>query len=332
MGAACILRVSKQFSLAKAELYGDHASAMKILSCHNPMQCLQLGKQVVGFRQNPTVWYNQAKKIVQNITFSKFQATHLKFDLLATEESFLAESTLGDYWGIGLSHKSPNLCDPSRWTGRNVFGGILMATRQSLKHKSQNLFKPTPVSPREGDILLVGDSNVGRLKQYCSSKNSSSSNTLPTNLHYLSLSGHPIEGILNWVQYQICHKRPLPQKLIIQCGTVNVLRRQPLNVIAASLTFLLNFLKIHAPSMQVSFVSIPFLSNYHANQFIRQFNSTAKIICGLFGTVFINTYSAFSQNGRFLASSLQKDGIHLSADGCHRCAKIIKDHACPSSN
>ena len=40
---------------AKADLYGDQASAMKILSCHNPMQCLQLGKQVVGFRQNPSI-------------------------------------------------------------------------------------------------------------------------------------------------------------------------------------------------------------------------------------------------------------------------------------
>ena len=160
-----------------------------------------------------------------------------------------------------------------------------MGIRESLQHKSKPSFTPTPVSPKKGDVLFIGDSNVGKIKQYCSSKNHNQTQ-MPTNLHYLPLSGHPIEGILNWVQYQISHNRPLPQKLIIQSGTVNVLRRQPLNVIAASLTFLLNFLKIHAPTMHVSFVSIPFLSNFRANQFIRQFNATAKIICGLFGTAF----------------------------------------------
>ena len=74
---------------AKAELYGDQASAMKILSCHNPIQCLQLGKQVVGFRQNPSLWYSQANKILQNISFSKFQSPHLKLILLATENCYL---------------------------------------------------------------------------------------------------------------------------------------------------------------------------------------------------------------------------------------------------
>ena len=120
---------------AKAELYGDQPSAMKILSCHNPLQCLHLGKSVVGFKSNPSLWYNNAKKIIQKITFSKFQIPHLKIALLATEDRYLAESTLGDYWGIGLSHKSPDLENPKKWTGRNGFGEILMSTRETLQKK-----------------------------------------------------------------------------------------------------------------------------------------------------------------------------------------------------
>ena len=55
-------------------------------------------------------------------------------------------------------------------------------------------------------------------------------------------------------------------------------------------------------------------------------NNTAQIICNLFGVGFINTYSVFSKTGYFSAGSLQKDGIHLSPDGCRDCLAILKDH------
>lgn len=284
------------------------------------MQCLQLGKSVVGFKQNQALWYNNAKKIIQKITFSKFQSPPLKLVLLATEGAYLAESTLGDYWGIGLSHKSPVLQDHTKWTGRNHFGQILMATRELLAKSSKTIYAPPAVTLQKGDILFAGDSNVGYIKKYANKSHTHS------NIKYLPLPGHPIEGILNWAQFQILHKKQLPQKLILQCGTVNVLRYNSPLTIFASLTYLLKFLKFHAPTMQISFVSIPLTSRFNANQVIRRINGTAQIICSLFGVSFINTYPVFSKNNVFRASSLQKDGIHLSEDGCQGCLAILKDH------
>lgn len=39
---------------AKADLYGDDATLMRVRATNDPMQCLQLGKQVIGFKQGPS--------------------------------------------------------------------------------------------------------------------------------------------------------------------------------------------------------------------------------------------------------------------------------------
>ena len=195
-----------------------------------------------------------------------------------------------------------------------------MLVRDSLRSSSKTIYTPPAVTLQKGDILfVVGDSNVGHIQKYCA-KN------YQTSVKFLPLSGHLIQGILNWAQHQVQHNKKFPQKLILQCGTVNILNYHSPLSISSSLTFLLIFFKFHAPTMQIAFVSLPLTSRFNANQIIKSINNTFKIICGIFGVSFVNTYPVFSGNGRFNTSSLQKDGIHLSEGGCEKCVTILKDH------
>ena len=51
---------------------------------------------------------------------------------MATGDTTIGEASPSDStWGIGLSLKDPTAKDPTKWTGKNLLGKILMSVRNS---------------------------------------------------------------------------------------------------------------------------------------------------------------------------------------------------------
>lgn len=77
-------------------------------------------------------WFETAHRVEG--LFGKFsQNEELKKELLATEDSLLAECAVQDkIWGIGLSMKDDRRFDTKEWQGQNLLGFSLMYVRTAL--------------------------------------------------------------------------------------------------------------------------------------------------------------------------------------------------------
>ncbi|MEU4694200.1 NADAR family protein [Actinoplanes sp. NPDC023714] len=116
----------------KARLFGDDASAAKILAARHPAQAKQLGRGVRGFTED--VWQRERFAIVTEASVAKFGADPaLREYLLGTRNRVLVEaSPLDRVWGIGLAADDPRAQDPNRWRGLNLLGFALMRARETL--------------------------------------------------------------------------------------------------------------------------------------------------------------------------------------------------------
>lgn len=117
----------------KAVLFGDGATAAKILTVSHPHEAKSLGRQVVGFDQR--VWDEHRWDIVVAGNLAKFsQNPELRRFLVNTGERVLVEASPVDrIWGIGLAADHPNATDPERWPGLNLLGFVLMQVRAILR-------------------------------------------------------------------------------------------------------------------------------------------------------------------------------------------------------
>ncbi|GAB3862291.1 NADAR family protein [Dactylosporangium cerinum] len=117
---------------SKAELFGDTATAAKILAAGHPGEVKALGREVRGFDE--TIWKRERFGIVVAGSEAKFgQRDDLREFLVGTGDRILVEaSPLDRIWGIGLSAQDASADEPALWRGLNLLGFALMRARTTL--------------------------------------------------------------------------------------------------------------------------------------------------------------------------------------------------------
>ncbi|MFI6262488.1 NADAR family protein [Micromonospora sp. NPDC051006] len=117
----------------KAILFGDEATAARILTVVHPHAAKTLGRQITGFDEQ--VWEQHRYDVVVAGNLAKFgQHRELRGYLFDTGERVLVEaSPLDRVWGIGLAVDHPDAVDPARWRGLNLLGFALMQTHAMLR-------------------------------------------------------------------------------------------------------------------------------------------------------------------------------------------------------
>jgi ribA/ribD-fused uncharacterized protein len=116
----------------KAMLFGDAATAERVLAAAEPKQAKALGREVRDFDQRR--WEEHRLDIVVAGNTAKFgQHENLRQFLVGTGDQVLVEaSPLDRVWGIGLSADDPRATDPDQWQGLNLLGEALMKVRAAL--------------------------------------------------------------------------------------------------------------------------------------------------------------------------------------------------------
>jgi ribA/ribD-fused uncharacterized protein len=117
---------------SKAMLFGDAATAARVLTAGHPNDAKTLGRGVRGFDE--TVWKRERFAIVVNGSVAKFgQHEDLRAYLLGTGDRILVEASPVDrIWGIGLAAQDASADEPALWRGLNLLGFALMRARTIL--------------------------------------------------------------------------------------------------------------------------------------------------------------------------------------------------------
>lgn len=123
----------------KALLFGDQASAERILAAPSPGAAKALGRGVRGFVE--AVWDEMRLEIVAAGNEAKFgQNPELRVFLIGTKDRILVEASPTDrIWGIGLAEDDPRAENPLSWKGLNLLGFALMIARSRLAGAERSL-------------------------------------------------------------------------------------------------------------------------------------------------------------------------------------------------
>lgn len=114
----------------KAFVFGDFASAKKIMKETSPREQKKLGRKVQPFDQD--VWEATALKFFPFVLAAKFsQVPGYKEILLNTGTKTIVEASPMDHvWGIKMGVNHPDLLDESKWQGKNLLGKCLEIARE----------------------------------------------------------------------------------------------------------------------------------------------------------------------------------------------------------
>ena len=117
---------------AKARLFGDGATAARILEAPSPKEAKALGRGVAGFEEH--AWAAARFEVVVAANLAKFSRhPDLRALLLGTGHRVLVEASPVDrVWGIGLAADDARARQPELWPGQNLLGFALMAVRARL--------------------------------------------------------------------------------------------------------------------------------------------------------------------------------------------------------
>jgi ribA/ribD-fused uncharacterized protein len=117
----------------KAMLFGDEATAARVLTVDHPGEAKKLGRLVRDFDES--TWDDARFDIVVTANLAKFdQHDDLRAFLLNTGERVLVEaSPIDRIWGIGLAATDRRATDPRQWLGLNLLGFALMRVRARLR-------------------------------------------------------------------------------------------------------------------------------------------------------------------------------------------------------
>ncbi|WP_018685408.1 NADAR family protein [Actinokineospora enzanensis] len=117
----------------KAELFGDTATATRILAAAEPGRAKEHGRQVRDFDR--TRWAEHRYEVVVTGNTAKFsQHPRLGEFLAGTGDQVLVEASPADtIWGIGLAADDPRLDQPDRWPGLNLIGFALADVRARVR-------------------------------------------------------------------------------------------------------------------------------------------------------------------------------------------------------
>jgi ribA/ribD-fused uncharacterized protein len=129
---------AEQFMMySKALLFGDRATADKIMAAQGPREQKKLGREVSGF--DPKTWELFREGVVFTGSYAKFtQNPDLLEELLATRGTTLVEASPHDrIWGIGLGENNAAARDRAQWQGLNLLGEILTRVREAILWEQQ---------------------------------------------------------------------------------------------------------------------------------------------------------------------------------------------------
>jgi ribA/ribD-fused uncharacterized protein len=117
---------------AKARLFGDEATAAKILASRHPGEAKALGREVANF--DGAVWRRERFAVVVAGSIHKFrQNAELAQYLAGTTGRVLVEASPVDrVWGTGLAATDDRSTDPRQWPGENLLGFALMEARLQI--------------------------------------------------------------------------------------------------------------------------------------------------------------------------------------------------------
>lgn len=117
----------------KCVMFGDTASAQKILATDNPKTQQAIGRAAKGYVDS--VWAGMRQVVAIRGLHAKFsQNDELKGKLLSTGDAILVECTKTDrHWACGIGLYDNLRFDAKNWTGKNLLGFALMEVRNQLK-------------------------------------------------------------------------------------------------------------------------------------------------------------------------------------------------------
>jgi len=121
----------------KAQLFGDHQMAKKILESSNQARIKEYGRRVKGFDE--TVWNEHKFQIVKAGNIFKFREIFKDkefaeaFEKQIGERLFVEASPYDKIWGVGLHWSDNRILDKSKWLGQNLLGKAIDEALVELK-------------------------------------------------------------------------------------------------------------------------------------------------------------------------------------------------------
>jgi len=128
----------------KAEFFGDHETAARILDSDHPFEAKTLGRLVRGFDDQR--WNAVRLDLVVRGNVAKFsQDPKLLTFLIETGDAILAETSPTDLvWGTGCHEEDPIAPQPENWPGQSLLGFALMQARDQLRQNPAPTAKNLP--------------------------------------------------------------------------------------------------------------------------------------------------------------------------------------------
>jgi ribA/ribD-fused uncharacterized protein len=103
----------------KASFFNDEQTADLILKTPNPSENKKLGRKVKNFDADK--WSAVSFEIMYDICLEKFKQNPKLKELLLANENFVEASPFDKIWGIGMAENDPNINDPTKWRGQNLY-------------------------------------------------------------------------------------------------------------------------------------------------------------------------------------------------------------------
>jgi len=119
--------VEHYYQYKKALAAGDPKAARDIRMTTEPIEAMVRGKSV---KPGPA-WEKEGPEVMKKGQKVKFAIPPLGLALRNTK-SVIAEGTRNEFWGIGIAKNNRNCFNPSKWTGQNMAGEVLMAVKKEL--------------------------------------------------------------------------------------------------------------------------------------------------------------------------------------------------------
>ena len=123
------------FMWAKAQYFGDYATAKKILDViGDPMECKKLGRLVQNYDDEK--WSAIRYEVMRDVNFARFNQCSYHYNKLMVPEfdgkTFVEASPVDGIWGIKMGIKDKGILDERNWKGQNLMGKAITEVRERL--------------------------------------------------------------------------------------------------------------------------------------------------------------------------------------------------------
>lgn len=138
----------------KCKILGEYYLANQIMSTDDPAVQKELARNTAKY--NERLWAGRRQAVAVRGLYAKFsQNEELKEKLLATNDAYLVEASWTDRtWACGISMKSEDRKEMTKWRGANILGFALMEVRNMLGNSGSNEPK-TSITIKVADITTL---------------------------------------------------------------------------------------------------------------------------------------------------------------------------------